>query len=91
MNKYHEAEVIAERQKETLERQHQADLKQLELLIEYALLEEEYSILCDRRQPDWHAANLHSWAKKHKIGTEPVGQWLGRKRTAALGNALRKE
>ena len=41
-------------------------------------------------RPDWHAANLHSWAKKHKIGTEPVGQWLGRKRTAALGNALRK-
>ncbi len=56
-------------------------------LFHYAKLEEEYSYLCDRRRSDYSHDQLMEWIDANAIGNQPVGQWLGNIRSAAIAKA----
>ncbi len=58
-------------------------------LLHYAMLEAEYTRLCDRRRPDYSPDEWIEWLKYHGVYEtgEPVGKWLGRIRTESIRKA----
>ncbi len=58
-------------------------------LLHYAMLEAEYTRLCDRTRPDYSPDELIEWLKDNGVYEtgEPVGKWLGRIRTEAIKKA----
>ncbi len=58
-------------------------------LLHYAMLEAEYTRLCDRTRPDYSLDEWIEWLKDHGVYEtgEPVGKWLGRIRTEAIRKA----